>query len=440
MLSQTLRKLSVTCIGICITATACKTFNAQKSRAKHIFGRTAVPPVTEPKPCEDGKDNPEAVRYIRGIAGWIMQRNPNTFAGPYAPGQFCFAVTSAQGMNASASVETRTIFVSTGLLLMDGAKDADIAAVLAHELAHITMQHKLREPDAVDLPPDYDPVEGQRRLAARSKWMATVESSRRNLVSAAARNGIFSDAATLMRDTSILARLRTANPPQDPNQFDAASKALTLLLTEYPEVIAAPGANILKSWQFLDRMTLHLDELTESSKTLPNYIENGPEICLLNTDCRDKKILRHLMQFGVATIKPEVTSTCNMSLPANDDPNHYAPYVQWAEQQADEVGFELYLRAGLHPDRFTTYLEQMMKSDSAFDACVEKVKQQNTAPDRNASDIADAHPTFCFRYHDIKVAEMKSHDQDFKELLPAATIESIPGMDGSLAKVKATVQ
>jgi hypothetical protein len=433
--------LLITTISCFSAVAGCKTTQPQKYQSKHIFGRTAVSPMTESKPCEDGKQYLEAVRYIRNVAGWLMQKNPNTFAGPYAPGQFCFAVQDSQGMNASASVETKTIYVSTGLLEMNNAKDADIAAVLAHELAHITMQHKLREPDAVDLPTDYDPVEGKRRLDARAKWMEAVESSRKDLVIAADRNRIFSEAATLMRDRSILARLGTANPPQNPNQFASASKALTLLLAEYPEVIAAPRVYTLKSWQFLDRLSLHIDELMEASNTLSGYVQNGPELCLLsvvNLDCLDKKIMRHLIRFSSTRIKPEIARTCELELPAKDDPNHYAPYVQWTEQQADEVGFEFYLRAGFHPDRFTTYLEQMMRSESSFDACVDQLKQHNTTPNRTTSDIADAHPAFCFRYHDIKVAEMKAHDNDYKELLPAATLETIPGLDVTLDQARAS--
>jgi hypothetical protein len=424
----------------CLFASACKTTSAEKSRTKHILGRTSVPPVKALQSCEDGKNSPEAVRYVRDVATWMMQKNPNTFAGPYAPGYFCFVIIDGGSVNASASVESRTIFVNKSLLAMDHLKDADVAAVLAHELAHITMQHKLREPDAADLPPDYDAIEGKRRLNARAKWIAAVEASRANLVRQAYRSGVFGDAATLMRDSSILLRIRSANPPQTPKIFDNAAKALIRLMADYPEVIAAPNAQILKSWQFLDRMTIHLDELTESSSSLLNYINNGSEICMMNQECRDKKILRNLIQFSTSKIKPEIAKTCDLELPMADDPNYYPPYVQWAEQQADEVGFELYLRAGLHPDRFTTYMEQMMKANGSFESCLEKIKQQNTTPDRAGSDIADAHPAYCFRYHDIKVAEMSNHESDYRELITAAKTESIPGLEGALERIRLSLK
>ena len=120
---------------------------------------------------------------------------------------------------------------------------------------------------------------------------------------------------------------------------------------------------------------MNLHELLESSQTLNAYVQNGPEICLLSHDCSDKKILRHLINFSKSHIKPGIQATVGLTLAANDDPNQYAPYIQWTEQQADEVGFEIYLRAGLNPDRFTTYLEQMMKSDQSFAECVDKIQK-----------------------------------------------------------------
>jgi hypothetical protein len=417
----------------------CKTINAPYAKPKHIFGRTAISPSSSEISCEDGKTHPEAVRYVRQVASWMMQKNPETFGGPYSPSHFCFAVGSSVGMNASASVENKKIFVSIDLLKMESAKDADIAAVLAHELAHITMQHKQREPDAVDFPADYDPVEGNRRLEVLAKWKAAVHASRSELVHKAEEAKVFADATVVMRDSKILARLRSNNPPQDSGQYEESAKAISKLLGAYPEVIANPIAHTLESWQFLDLLSMNLHELLESSQTLNAYVQNGPEICLLSHDCSDKKILRHLINFSKSHIKPGIQATVGLTLAANDDPNQYAPYIQWTEQQADEVGFEIYLRAGLNPDRFTTYLEQMMKSDQSFAECVDKIQKHTITPSRNLSDVIDAHPAFCFRYHDIKVSEMKLHDADYKSLILNATLETIPGLEGILQKLRSTI-
>jgi hypothetical protein len=70
-------------------------------------------------------------------------------------------------------------------------------------------------------------------------------------------------------------------------------------------------------------------------------------------------------------------ATCGIHLDPKDDPNHYAPWMQWMEQQADEVGFELYLRAGLSAAHYTTFLESLMVADKKFDICVENIKKSN---------------------------------------------------------------
>src|SRR5690606_20423390 len=71
-------------------------------------------------------------------AEYIMAANPATFTDVYDPRKFCYDVSPSLELNAYAAASTITVNIGT---LKGAFHDAEIAAVLSHELAHITMQH-----------------------------------------------------------------------------------------------------------------------------------------------------------------------------------------------------------------------------------------------------------------------------------------------------------
>jgi hypothetical protein len=416
-----------------LTAGACKTTGPLAGRPKHIIGRTSVDPEPSVATCVQTEENPAGVAYIKGLAEWIMKKNPDTFKGPYAPNQFCYRVIPQPDINSSANVALKYISVTAGLLRLDNATDADIAAVIAHELAHITLQHTARAPVKEEMPADYDPVEGQRRIDTRAAWTKKVAESRQQLVKSSIREKIAAEIAKLTNDPKILAHFAQRVEVKNMSDWNRVAREFSKQknIADYRE------DEFVEAWKDLDRISIQFDDLLGAAPLLRNYVMTGSEECLANQDCQYRKTFRTILIYSEKIIKTSVAKTVSITLLPQDDPNQYAPYAQWKEQQADEVGFELYLRAGLAHSRYTSFVEQMMKNNGSLEKCKSLVQDQKVTPNRLTTDFMDVHPDFCFRYNNITVSEMTTHSHVYSELKASAVIETIPGLEGQLAKAVA---
>ena len=70
-----------------------------------------------------------------------MKSNSQTFNGPYHASRFCIGVIFDPSFNAWAMSQYREVGFNTGSFAKI-QNDAEVAAIMAHELAHITMQHQ----------------------------------------------------------------------------------------------------------------------------------------------------------------------------------------------------------------------------------------------------------------------------------------------------------
>ncbi|HYX31468.1 MAG TPA: M48 family metalloprotease [Oligoflexus sp.] len=75
----------------------------------------------------------------------IIEKNPNTFKGPYSPTAFCVQfktndpVLGSTSPNASANPGSGLLTFNAPVL-SEVPNDASLAAVIAHELAHVTIR------------------------------------------------------------------------------------------------------------------------------------------------------------------------------------------------------------------------------------------------------------------------------------------------------------
>lgn len=84
---------------------------------------------------------PKATAYVTEIANRIMRANPEVFRDDLAPENICIGVQfNNAGGRAFANAASRSFFIETGMLTL-AQNDAQIAIVVAHELAHISMRH-----------------------------------------------------------------------------------------------------------------------------------------------------------------------------------------------------------------------------------------------------------------------------------------------------------
>jgi len=84
---------------------------------------------------------PKATAYVTEVARRIMLANPSVFRGDLAFENFCFGVRfNNTGGRAWATAESRSFVIETGMLTRV-QNDAQLAFVVAHELAHVSLRH-----------------------------------------------------------------------------------------------------------------------------------------------------------------------------------------------------------------------------------------------------------------------------------------------------------
>ncbi len=114
----------------------------------HELGKTRLPFqetgwVYNCKASLHDSDYREANEYMAGLLLRIAESNPETFQDEYHPDKVCIVVTDRLDTLAGTRVHTRSIFIHPVLFLIM-ENEAQVVAVLTHELAHITRQHGLR--------------------------------------------------------------------------------------------------------------------------------------------------------------------------------------------------------------------------------------------------------------------------------------------------------
>lgn len=415
-------------VWLCLPAffySSCK-LRSPSSTPKHVYGRTAIAPLTPLASCKDGSEYPEAVNYVKQLANWIMARNPATFAGEYAPSKFCFAVSDLAGLNAHSDPSTGLITIRADMIRMSPTTDDTLAAVLTHELAHVTMQHRRREPTQADLPKDLDLAELSRRQSAQKMWQMRIEASRTSIIDEALRSGFIENTSILMKDNALWQRIVPHLGQMDKGAYDQAAKAFLKMQEQYSGSIRNPHYDPVNTWRMLDATILNMDQVIASIPNFQNFIKTDPTNCQPENICQDRKIFEFVSNYVDKKLRPAMDNTCSIQLDPKDDPNHYAPWMQWMEQQADEVGFELYLRAGLSALHFTTFMEVIMAADKKFDICVENIKKSGWKAPRITDDFVDGHPPYCFRYENLTVQEMLAHEKEYTELATKSVLRAVP--------------
>lgn len=416
------------CMLAVLLVSSCKV-RTSPAAPKHVYGRTSVPAVSKRAPCKDGSENPEAMLYVKELANWLMTRNPETFSGEYAPNTFCFAVSEASGLNAHADPASGLVTLRADLIRMSLDTDDALAAILAHELAHVTMQHRRRDPVAADMPKDIDPIELARRQSAQKAWQTSIDQARTAIIDEAVRSGFMENISVLSKDHGIWERIVPSLSQIDKGSFQQSANAFMKLDEQYAAAIKSPHFEPLDTWRLFDEVILNFEQLVASIPDFQKFSKTDPANCQPENICQDRKIFEAVYNYIEGKLRPAMDNTCSIHLDSKDDPNQYPPWLQWIEQQADEVGFELYLRAGLSVQHYTTFIEAMMEADKKFDICVENIKKSGWKPPRVTDEYVDGHPPFCFRYENLTVQEMLSHEKEYTPLVAKAVLRAIPELN-----------
>lgn len=126
-----------------VISTACAFPTRSGSQVKHIWGETTrgAPFAGAPAQCPNSDPQTQQVIRLRQIAERIAQSNSDTFQAALDMSQMCIGVNATWGnIDARTQPEVKTVMFSP-LMLMIAQNDDELAAVLSHELAHVTLQH-----------------------------------------------------------------------------------------------------------------------------------------------------------------------------------------------------------------------------------------------------------------------------------------------------------
>ncbi|RYZ55920.1 MAG: hypothetical protein EOP07_13280 [Proteobacteria bacterium] len=113
----------------------------------------------------------------------------------------------------------------------------------------------------------------------------------------------------------------------------------------------------------------------------------------------------------------------------------------WTEQEADEVGYEIYIRAGFKDSIYSEDSFDFPNSDSdgtLREACLISLNEAKKGRLVSILRGGDAHPSECWRRYDISILENKKHFKDYSDLWKSAIQTTI--FPGELDAVKRTLK
>jgi predicted SprT family Zn-dependent metalloprotease len=438
----------------------CRT-RTDASAVKHEFGETRREPS---QPLIDCTENPspkaaERVRYLRSIAETIAAANPLTFTGPYAIEKFCFAINETAALNAFALANQRRILFNSGTI-ETATHDAEIAATMAHELAHVTMQHTTAVHPLVEKNAEWQSL--RRDMADLGESRTIVEAQKDQL----------QQTLDALYQEQIAGR-EGGFPPELKSQrirFQDQFCRLYRLVAGLEEGI---GAAFSASWQKAIRTKYEIDAIYSLPQPLsdapPQACELGfpdegaePSLATFDADVTALEVsaarLRDAMTpvLGaevIAKFAALLAQSKTLFLKLNDINDSSKAkreamaalvaaildketQANWTEQEADEVGFEFYLRTGFSPV-FYNWTSTLMLQDQIV-SCRDQIAALAAGSGHIPFRGTDSHPKSCWRIYDISFYESQKHADDYAPLLPAAT--KIDIFDGKLVGLKTPPQ
>jgi hypothetical protein len=393
-------------LGLLEVTLACKPRSDAGTKLKHTFGHTSVSRTKAPEPCNNsGEDTPE-FRYATALIDYITSKNPGTFTGNLSRKYLCVQIMKTDGLNASMEASNGTMrFFKKILHPLPGLEsDAAKAATIAHELAHFSMSH--HESSRDNAPPGYD-------RAKEAKLKTKVEQVRKRLDDAnfkaiqsfinANNNEVSRTIDQVITNQGMIDKFKTSFPKY--------------LMEAHQQFRQGPSLDSGES------LLLEIDTwIVEADKLAAK--KGGPISADLAKQIKSVLSRRELIR------DPDSGISNDLAKAELDLERHRLPILQFEEQEADEVGFELYLRAGFDPDIFPQSFIHLAKAVRADYEC-DPMNPLSPEPSRYREGISfnKVHPDICWRYWDTKYIERRKHAADYKPLISKNPIINLPEMD-----------
>lgn len=388
---------------------------------KHPFGRTSVPRTRPVIPCKDGHTHQDIISYVKSLLRHLASANPKTFRGDLAVAKVCVQIVDDQELSASMDPASGLMRVYTGLFHRKHGLDSDaaIASVLAHELAHFTMNHGDARPTAPDLPADYDETAYKAKLAEYK----AIEAAAGDMI-----GKVFHE-VSMAYGPGLLDTL--------PLVFDEVRR---LGGTEREQRDNRWTADLFKEFKVEIESKRRKGDTAGAERLLSGYLFTHVEHALnyrqkLSAATRDAREPWNTMERatkekddGVARARAYEAEKENL---VPELKRLRAPHFQWEEQQADEVGFEFFIRAGFEPQVYPELFKQLAHFVEGAGDCSKEIRPGVTPPRIHPSrEPRGSHPDGCWRYWNSRHAETRRHEAEYARIMPSSPLMDLPALAG----------
>ena len=432
----------------------CKSLGA--SKVKHDYGQIAnagdLLIDCNPQNHVTAPQDAEALQYLRDHVSRLI--NANRAVLPKGIERICTVVSPSYAVNATASADG-IVTLYRGLLWI-ASNDAQIAAVVAHELAHTASLHSIGGKARGNIADDNEYKETQRKIRAAFTGITSSKISKvhdafsklssslsKSLQGSTEREKLadqyLSLIGPLVKRTVIKFELFNLNEPRnityriitempvDSANRDAALnyKADEIEFKGYEDIVRMMQSNRVLLFERMD--TAAREEFLRNEASTMIEMES-----IVTSSLEYSDLLKKLHSIEAKYLGTAVAGN-------------------WKEQDADEKGLELFLRAGYDPDEFANLFDLLNRS-SEFEGETPKgmIRQMDgggVGSSFNAAscNIADrvnpnkcergdsTHPNSCWRAENV-YNELEKHASDYAALRANAKATNVFG--SKLAKLQ----
>lgn len=378
-----------------------------ESASRHVWGETTRERGAL-ESCAKGVDYPEIRDYLTELAGVIIAGNPLTFKGNLTPDKFCFKAVSVYGSDAYADPNDGTVGVDIKTVL-NADNDAEIAAVLSHELAHIVLGHNHDEliETVSQISPD---------LLQNNTIQLASDAYQESLDTVSIKVEKYFD--QYIEHVNLL---RTVDQAELSNLAKIRLLYLLNKLDEFEENNPRP-ISVQKKEDFLretvesaDQLTLYQgEELQKAASVDLSYVfARIGKIChVLTRYWRGSEEKRIVLISSIREVDPEWGLTKR-------------------EVEADEVGMELYARAGFDLKYYYRFPLNFQSQYVDEKECLDQINN-GSKPIRGEDD----HPLPCWRVYNLEITEIEDHHEELSSLYERDDVGFKNILDGQLQEIK----
>lgn len=366
---------------IVLTAVACVKKAPPAAQTEHVFEQTSVArpiPLGDcTKAAEGYKDYPKATEYVQNMVRRLIRRNTesgsNVFTAKIDGSKICAVVAEDSSPGAYAYPDTGLIVVATSLL--ENADEPGVAATLAHELAHLTLNNV--GSFEYQLPRVTDPEERSQaeRIQTDAKILRALVNDSFNSV--LVQPGFLSNPDVI----SVMEKFQD----DDDGAEIARAKELRSVILEKKICGESCGPWELGMKSYIDRLNQFWDAQNKLLSILKKYLSREE---LAN-------------QF---------------------------------EADSDEIGLEFFARAGYAPASYTSFLSWYWENcEDEEGEGVAGCRAKTLADVRRGS---KHHPALCWRILNLEQREIPEHAKDYERF---GNPPAEPLVNPSLADAKASL-